>query len=204
MIRQGMGARSSCAPLSLPKRHRRYCARLAGLLAAALLGGCAPGPFAPITPSRTADADAFAIAFLDQMQARSFATGREFCGFFGRDAAGKVRATPPQMGHRERCVPGDEPDDFKPFASYHSHGAFNPAIDSEVPSAFDLVADREEGLQGYISTPGGRVWHSAQGRARLLCGPGCIASDPAYDPASHPPIAANYTADELRRRERGL
>ncbi len=179
--------------------------RALGMIAAlAIMTACNGGPFAPITMSRMTDADAYAIAFLDQLQPRSFATGREFCGLLGRDASGAVRATAPVMGHREHCTPGRAPENFNTFASYHTHGAFHADIDSEVPSAFDLVADREEGVIGYISTPGGRVWRSAQGRARLLCGPGCIAADPAYRPAAHAPIAPRYTADELRRRERGI
>ena len=174
------------------------------IAALAFLAACNGGPFAPIAMARMTDADAFAIAFLDQLQPRSFATGREFCGLLGRDASGAVRATAPVMGHREHCAPGLAPKDFNIFASYHTHGAFHADIDSEVPSAFDLVADREEGVIGYISTPGGRVWRSAEGRARLLCGPGCIAVDPAYRPDAHAPIASRYTADELRRRERGI
>lgn len=160
----------------------------------------ARGPIAGELPRMT-DADAYARVFMDRLQAASFDSNREFCGLFARDAEGYVIATKPVMGDHYRCQPPNVPDSVTPFASYHTHGAFDPEIDSEVPSSFDLVADREEGLVGYISTPGGRLWRSAGGNARLLCGPGCIAADPDYQTA-FAPVKRSYTADELRRRER--
>jgi len=159
---------------------------------------------APISGPRTTDADAFAKAYLDQMQARSFAANREFCGVFGRDEAGFVIATPPIRGKLDSCRPGFEPDGFNTFASYHSHAAYDEGADSEVPSSFDLVADREEGLIGYISTPGGRVWRSEGGRATLLCGPGCISVDPDFIPEQFGPVGTAYTADDLHHREVSL
>lgn len=159
---------------------------------------------APEDLPRTHDADRFAVAFLDQMQALSLASGREYCGLFGRTPNGTVRATAPVRGERDSCTPTFEPDAFGTFAVYHSQGAFDGAVDAEVPSAFDVVADREQEVIGYVSTPGGRVWRSERGEARLLCGPGCIAADPAYQSDLHPPVARAYTADALRLRARAI
>lgn len=152
-----------------------------------------------VPPSK--DGDVFAKSFLDQMQARSFAANREYCGLFGRGDDGFIVATPPRLGNLDSCLPPDVASDFNAFATYHSHGAFDPEIDSEVPSSYDLVADREDGLIGYISTPGGRVWRSADGRAELLCDLGCISVDPDFRPGLYEPIATRYTADMLRKRE---
>jgi len=178
--------------------------RLAVLGMIALVGCSRPQVYSdPITGPRTKDADVFATAFLDEMQARAFKAGREFCGVFGRDADGYVIATAPVHGQSDRCYPPEPGKDFGVFASYHSHGAYNADLDTEVPSSFDLRADREEGVVGYISTPGGRVWRSTDGAAKLLCGRGCIAVDPAFTPDLYGPIANRYTIATLEQREAG-
>ena len=51
-----------------------------------------------VTPPPDAQADDFAVAFLDTIQARSFAERREFCGYFVLDAAG--------LGVRTATAPG--------------------------------------------------------------------------------------------------
>ncbi|WP_371224518.1 DUF4329 domain-containing protein [Roseovarius sp. 2305UL8-3] len=158
----------------------------------------------PIAGPRTRDADAFAKAFLDQMQARSFAADREFCGIFGRDTDGYVIATPPILGRVDSCRTPDPAEGFNVFASYHSHGAHDEDVDTEVPSSYDLRADREEGVVGYISTPGGRIWFSQDGAATLLCGRGCITMDPEFTPGLYGPIANRYTIATLEQREAGF
>lgn len=174
---------------------------LAALVVATLTACQAPSePPTTLALLRTTDADAYARVFMDRLQPVSFASNREFCGLFARDAEGYVIATRPIIGGHDRCQPPDVPQDVTPFASYHSHGGFDPTIDSEVPSSYDVVADREEGLIGYISTPGGRLWRSSKGVARLVCGPGCIAADPDYAPIFEP-VNRRYTADGLYRRE---
>ncbi len=157
-----------------------------------------------IAGPRTTEADAFARAFLDQMQVRSFAARREFCGVFGRDATGYVIATTPVQGMVDRCFPPEPGVAFGVFASYHSHGAHNVDLDTEVPSSFDLRADREEGVIGYISTPGGRLWRSENGAATLLCGLGCVTVDPTFTPGLYGPIADRYTIATLEQREAGF
>ena len=150
---------------------------------------------------RTKDADVFAKAFLDQLQARSFRANREFCGVFGRDAQGYIIATPPLQGMLDNCRTPHVEDDFGLFASYHSHGGFDAPADSEVPSSNDLQADRAENVVGYISTPGGRVWRSENGKAVQLCGVGCITMDDDFVPRVFGPVAQRYTIAQLRRRE---
>ncbi|MFK7937977.1 MAG: DUF4329 domain-containing protein [Roseovarius sp.] len=158
----------------------------------------------PIQGPKTKNADVFAKAFLDQMQARSFAANREFCGIFGRDADGYVIATAPILGELDTCRPPVGGPTFNAFASYHSHGAFDYPADAEVPSTYDVLADRAEKVVGYISTPGGRVWRTDNGVARQICGVGCIQVDPNFEPQVFGPVYKRYTLDQLRRREEGL
>ena len=48
-----------------------------------------------------------------------------------------------------------------------------------MPSVDDLEADFDEGIDGYIATPGGRVWLNDVDEevSFLLCGPGCVHAD---------------------------
>lgn len=179
--------------------------KLTALFALALMAACDGAGFytSPIQGPRTKDADLFAKAFLDQMQARSFEANREFCGVFGRDKDGYVIATAPIEGQLDACRTPVMDEDFQVFASYHSHGGYDPEADSEVPSSYDLVADKAEGVVGYISTPGGRIWYSKNGAAVQLCGRGCITVDPRFEPRDYGPVKHRYTIRDLRRRERG-
>jgi hypothetical protein len=153
-----------------------------------------------ISGPRTTYADQFARAFLNQMQARSFAENREFCGMFGRDAQGFVIATQPLPGGMDSCAPAFGPPGFRAFASYHSHGAFDPGADSEVPSPGDVMADMQEGLIGYVSTPGGRLWRNQGPQTTQICGPGCLVQDPNFVPGLYGPVATRYSVDGLRQR----
>ena len=147
--------------------------------------------------------DRFAAEFLNSVQPRSFAEKREHCGLFGYDAAGNFAATGPIAGLPDSCDPGLEPEGFEVLASYHTHGAYDIDADSEVPSLDDLRADIDEGIDGYIATPGGRLWlNLAQDQtAYLLCDRGCLLSDPAYRDCQAYMPGEIYTLDGLKRRE---
>ncbi|WP_157707372.1 DUF4329 domain-containing protein [Roseovarius faecimaris] len=177
--------------------------QLTALAILAALGACGDVEVssAPIEGPRTKDADAFAIAYLDLMQARSFRRGVEYCGLFGRDAEGYVIATAPLVGRLSSCHTPDFPDGFNAFATYHSHSTYDIEADSEVPSSNDVIADQIDGVIGYISTPGGRVWRNEDGVATLVCGPGCITADPNFVPETFGPIRTRYTIIDLRERE---
>ncbi len=184
-------------------RKGRFVKKTIACLALAALVSCEEAEIytAPIAGPRTKDANVFARTFLDQMQARSFEANREFCGLFGRDAEGYIIATPPLLGRLDTCRPPYPEDGFNTFASYHSHGAFDYDADSEVPSSNDLLADQAEEVMGYISTPGGRIWLSDDGKAKQVCGLGCITVDPRFEPRVYGPVQQRYTIAQLRRRE---
>ena len=146
--------------------------------------------------------DAFARTFLDSIQAQSIADRREYCGYFFRDAAGQIKATPPRRGTFASCsMPVPRRGDGV-FASYHTHGAYGPRYDNEVPSTTDLLSDFELGLDGYLSTPGGRVWHvsNAAREARQICGLGCVTRDPGFVPRNEGNVRQRYTLVTLSQR----
>ena len=58
------------------------------------------------------------------------------------------------------------------------------------------------GIDGYVSTPGGRVWRVEPDvqAALLICGQGCVAVDPNYDFADDFGIRNRYTVAQLQAR----
>jgi|GEM_PF-314855 len=155
-----------------------------------------PANFAPPADQ----ADGFAIAFLNSIQLQSFAEHRELCGYFVLTPSGDIAATPPVPGDLASCTQAAPGADV--FASYHTHGAFDDGYDNEVPSPDDLMGDFHFGIDGYVSTPGGRVWRVEYDlqAALLICGQGCVAVDPNYDFADGFGIRNRYTVAQLRAR----
>ena len=89
------------------------------------------------------------------------------------------------------------------IASYHTHGSYSPVYDNEVPSSDDLRSDFDYRTDGYISTPGGRIWHvdHETRRANLLCGAQCVVSDPGDNPGNAGPIRNSFTLGQILARE---
>ncbi|MEO1239180.1 MAG: DUF4329 domain-containing protein [Pseudomonadota bacterium] len=152
-------------------------------------------------PEPDADFTARAVGFLDGLQGPSFAEDREFCGYFGYDAAGNFVASGPIEGGEAFCEP-ILPNDIDVIASYHTHGAYGPEHDAEVPSPEDIESDMAEGVFGYVSTPGGRIWliDWRDGVARQVCGASCVSVDPAYDARATGPVGRVYTLETLAVR----
>lgn len=166
------------------------------------LGNDARGPIAvsTVTPPSTAAANAFAVAFLNDLNLMSFRERREFCGYFLVDEDGTISATPPNRGELASC--GSPYPGPTAFATYHTHGAFDRGYDNEVPSDADLLSDFSLGFDGYVATPGGRVWHVEfdDRTARQVCGLGCIAMDPGFVPVDEAGIRQTYTLPQIRQR----
>lgn len=146
--------------------------------------------------------DNFAVSFLDTVQARSIRERREYCGYIFIDAAGRLQGTPPRPGTFAGC------DMLAPragqgiIASYHTHGAYGSGYDNEVPSPIDLQSDFNFGIDGYVSTPGGRVWLvDFQTRStHQLCGLRCVTSDQGFVPQGEASIRQSYDLPTLQRR----
>jgi hypothetical protein len=141
-----------------------------------------------------------------QLQPRSFAENREYCGYIGVMSDGRVMATEVTRGDAYSCLSrGDESRFVDIVASFHTHAAFDRTADNEVPSSDDVLGDMDEGVDGYVATPGGRLWYidGRRGVATQLCGLGCMGQDPNFIAYDAGPIAQRYTLRELRRRENG-
>ena len=132
------------------------------------------------------------------LQPKSFAAGREYCGFIGRRGDGALVASPPVQGAPASCAP-ELPDGAEVVASYHTHGRFEIDDWGEVPSDIDLEGDIAMGVDGFIATPGGRLWHidHRARTARQLCGIGCLPRDPRFRIVGPPKIAEEYSQRAL-------
>ena len=100
----------------------------------------------------------FAKATLNRLQTVSFANNREYCGYILCAPDGTLAATPASKGKVSSCRGTEAPEEYLVVASYHTHGAFEYDTPAEFPSVGDVEADEAEGVDGYISTPGGRFW----------------------------------------------
>lgn len=145
----------------------------------------------------------FARNAMDEIQRRSFAERKEFCGLILEDDAGKLDISLVVEGRENKCdLPWMSPLGLYPVATFHTHGAFNKDYDSEVPSALDVESDIDEQIDGYVATPGGRLWKTdwQEQVATQLCGEGCLVSDPDYR-AEPFGIAGRYTLRQLKQRQ---
>lgn len=174
-----------------------------GLVALYFLVSCVGGfledePKPRVQP-QTMGEIAFTKVFLSSIQAQSFAENREYCGYIGLNPDGSFGATQPRRGKINNCVPRYAARDFRVLASYHTHGAYSDQFDTELPSYEDLRADIYEGIDGYIATPGGRVWYNdaAAHYAQLICGAGCVKADPRHTDISYLPVGTSYSLDAL-------
>lgn len=164
---------------------------------ATLLVAAGPGT------AQTAEELAFARTLLAELQDNSFAADREYCGMIGIDADGRLVASRPRRGSVDSCTPRDPRDAVEIIASFHTHGSFAYDYDSEVPSVADVEGDMFEGVDGYISTPGGRLWFvdGQTGVSRVICGLGCLPADPDFEAEVWGPVAPRYTLEALEQRE---
>lgn len=143
----------------------------------------------------------FMINFFNHLQQKSLETKSEFCGFIGLDENGHLITTIPIKGNADSCYSDNAPLDFNYIASYHTHGAFSIDKDSELPSPADLKADIGDGVNGYIATPGGRIWFNDKQKktATLVC-ENCVPLDPNFDGDSLQPTKKFYTVKTLYQR----
>lgn len=177
-------------------------------LALLILAGCdTPDPLAvgaivmsPRPLPQTEAEIAFAAELFNGLQGPSINEAREFCGLIGVDAAGQFVATRARRGGASSCLP---PQTAGPgitvLASYHTHGAYNPDFLTEIPSFDDIRTDIEDDTDGYIATPGGRLWYvdARAKEARLICGAMCLVSDVRFEEDPAFPVRSRYTLQDL-------
>ncbi|MEP3655453.1 MAG: DUF4329 domain-containing protein [Litorimonas sp.] len=158
-----------------------------------------PVPYERPQPKTEAEVQ-FIKSVLDGLQTQSFRSAREYCGMLVLDVDGNFNVTEIQKGRASSCKPPPSDESSIEIASFHTHGAFSVDHDSEVPSSDDMEADYLEGNDGYVATPGGRVWYinGANMTAVLICGEGCIQADPNYVSENLPlKIGQPYTIEDL-------
>lgn len=174
-------------------------------LAACLSSEYTDAPYSRVQVQTPAEID-FVKSALAEIQNLSIEKDREYCGFIGLNEQGDFNLSRPRKGRKDSCVPKEPHESFTILASYHTHGAWSEDFDSEVPSVDDLASDIDEGNDGYILTPGGRLWYNdAKAEvSTLLCGPDCVTSDPDFEEDLKFPVAQTYTLVALEKREQQL
>jgi hypothetical protein len=144
----------------------------------------------------------FVTGIFSQIQPASFAENREYCGYIGLDDNDRWVATPIVRGKRDECTP-EWPNDFGPIASLHTHAGFDREAFSEVPSVTDIESDEDEGVDGWLATPGGRLWFidTTDMVVSQICGIGCIDQDPKFTEGAQGMVEISYTYKELLNLE---
>jgi hypothetical protein len=149
---------------------------------------------------------AFVAAILTDLQRRSFAQERELCGYIGLDPEDRWVSTPVSTGNEASCALPQIPPGMRVAASFHTHSTYSPDYASEWPTTQDVLTDAADNIDGYISTPGGRLWHvdTDTMTVRQICGRGCLPQDPNYVADDDGPLRPVLTLAQLKAWERGL
>ena len=171
---------------------RYHCLFASGLI---LLGACAAPAPPPAAPATSSNVQTYARGVLNSLAGPSFTEEIEFCGYIFEDDNGDLAHTI-AAGSLDFCDYGSAP--ATTVASYHTHGNYEPNYDSEIPSVDDLEGSIDIGYDDYLGTPGGRFWiNRADGVSELICGAGCLKSDPNYLPDPTLPVDNRYTLRDL-------
>lgn len=163
-------------------------------LACLLLAPCAAA-------AQSAAEDALIRQVFARLQPVSFRENVEYCGYVGLDHDGRLVASPATRGDEGSCL-FEEPTEIAVItASYHTHGAYSPDYYNEVPSGDDMEGDEEEGIDGWVATPGGRLWYidTEDMIARQVCGIGCLSADPGFVAGDMGHIELSYSYADLVR-----
>jgi proteasome lid subunit RPN8/RPN11 len=142
----------------------------------------------------------FVKAHLDSLQEKSFRENREYCGYIFVDEEGGFHAGRDYEGTESGCGVALKNARHKAIATYHTHGGYLAHYENELPSPDDLLNDLEEALDGYISTPGGRMWLTDAERdaAILLCKQGCLKVDEDFEVDESRVVKERYTLRQIR------
>ncbi|SHI97875.1 protein of unknown function [Wenxinia saemankumensis] len=165
-----------------------------------------PGRPATAEATGTGAELAYVRDILTELQRVSFRENREYCGYIGLDPSGRLMRTDLSAGVEAGCALPVIPSGMRALASFHTHSTYSPLYASEFPTTQDMRSDSALGVDGYISTPGGRLWYvdSDTMTVRQICGRGCLPQDPNYRPEDDGPVRPQFTFDELARFERGM
>lgn len=154
-----------------------------------------------IALAQSAEESALIRRVFAELQPISFRENVEYCGYIGLDDDGRLVASRPTRGDESSCLADDPTEISVITASYHTHGAYSPDYYNEVPSGDDMEGDEEEGIDGWVATPGGRLWYidTEDMITFQVCGIGCLPSDPRFVPGDMGQIAQSYSYRDLVR-----
>lgn len=156
------------------------------------------------TAESTGDGEelAFIMDIFADLQPRSITENRELCGFIGYNRLGELRATRIMEGDEATCQLPNWPIKLTVVASFHTHSTYSPEYDSEVPSVTDIESDEAAGIDGYVATPGGRLWYVDTDTMTVsqICGIGCLPQDPEFLAAADGSVRASYSYRGLQKR----
>lgn len=167
-------------------------------LALALPGAALPG----MARAQSAQETAFVLGLMESMNALSVRFNREVCGYILRHPNGAYSSTKVSWGGHASCASLPLQGGVDVVSSWHTHAAWGEGYDGEVPSIQDVEGDMDQGINGWVGTPGGRLWHvdGRTGTMRQVCGRDCLPVDPNFFPEEHGPVAESYTLDALYAR----
>lgn len=147
---------------------------------------------------------AFATEALNDLQARSLATRTEYCALLLEDDEGNLAVSKIAEGKEAECdLPWVLPMGTYSVATMHTHGTYSQEYDSEVPSVLDIQSDVDEQIDGFVATPGGRIWFTdwKTETTSMVCGERCIAQDPKYREDAWGQLKQSYTLGEIKERQ---
>jgi hypothetical protein len=158
----------------------------------------APVPVAAQSEGETA----FVMALMRGMNQLSVRFDREVCGFVLRAEDGRYASTKVSWGGAASCASLPLQPGMVPVSSWHTHAAWARGYDGEVPSIQDVEGDMSMGVNGWVATPGGRLWFvdGRTGALRQVCGRGCLPVDPGFVPEEHGPVPDALSLDGLYGR----
>lgn len=157
-----------------------------------------PGP----ATAQSGHEAAFILGLMESMNALSVRFNREVCGYILRHPNGAYSSTKASWGGHATCASLPIEDGMEVVSSWHTHAAWVPDYDGEVPSIQDVEGDMQLGVNGWVGTPGGRLWfvEGKTGSMRQFCGWGCLPMDPDFVTDDHGPVSETYTLDALYDR----
>lgn len=156
---------------------------------------CVAGPLAAQDNAEVA----LVKAIFAQINPVSIRENIEYCGYIGLDDSGDLITSGATPGEEGSCLSDDPLEIAVITASWHTHGGHSLDYFNEVPSTDDYEGDEDEGIDGFVATPGGRLWFidTTDGIMVQLCGIGCLPMDPNFVRGENGIIAQSYTYDEL-------
>lgn len=145
---------------------------------------------------------AFVLGLMESMNALSIRFNREVCGYILRHPNGAYSSTKASWGGHATCASFPVDPSVEVVSSWHTHAAWATDYDGEVPSIQDVEGDMNQGINGWVGTPGGRLWFVDWqiGVARQYCGWGCLPSDPNFLADDFDPVPAVLSLDDLYDR----